>query len=197
MRIPVRTLIFVLVMLLFVFVTVWLSSMAHAQVQPGPNISPNGVPFTYAPRHGGSYLRRPPSHIGGVPAVPGGYIMPAPFVPPPLPPVAELPPPPPVEAPPPVAPPPPQPIGWVWTRGTVCPNPASCPVVFVSVAADGLNVRPAGPDSPPIMALVNGTPLVVLDRRNGWTLVAPACDLTPTFLFSWTAGVPLNRCWVY
>jgi hypothetical protein len=93
-------------------------------------------------------------------------------------------------------PPPPQPIGWVFTRYTVCPEPAVCPVVFVSVYADGLNVRDV-PDGLPIMALVNGTPLVVLQRVGSWTLVAPACDLTPTFLWSWTAGVPLNRCWVY
>jgi len=25
----------------------------------------------------------------------------------------------------------------------------------------------------------------------------PACDLTPTWAWSWNAGVPLNRCWVY
>lgn len=66
--------------------------------------------------------------------------------------------------------------------------------MFVSVDVDGLNVR-VTPDSPPIMALVNGTPLLVLDRRQSWTLVAPACDLTPTFLWTWT-GAPLNRCWV-
>jgi hypothetical protein len=92
-------------------------------------------------------------------------------------------------------PPPPQPIGWVYTRYTVCPEPTVCPVVFVSVFADGLNVRDV-PDGLPIMALVNGTPLVVLQRVGSWTLVAAACDLTPTFLWSWTAGVPLNRCWI-
>ena len=96
----------------------------------------------------------------------------------------------------PEAPPQPQPIGWVYTRYTVCPEPRSCPIVFVSVGADGLNVRDV-PDGVSIMALVNGTPLLVLQRVGSWTLVAPACDLTPTFLWSWTAGVPLNRCWVY
>jgi hypothetical protein len=94
------------------------------------------------------------------------------------------------------SPPPPQPLGWIYTRYTVCEEPRACPVVFVSVAADGLNVRTV-PDGPPTMALVNGTPLYVLDRQGAWTLVAPACDLTPTWLWSWTAGVPLNRCWVY
>jgi hypothetical protein len=92
-------------------------------------------------------------------------------------------------------PPPPQPIGWVFTRYTVCPEPRVCPVVFVSVDVDGLNVRVA-PDGPPTMALVNGTPLLVLQRIGSWTLVAPACELTPTFLWTWTSGVPLMRCWI-
>jgi hypothetical protein len=96
-----------------------------------------------------------------------------------------------------LAPPPPAPpLGWVYTQHTSCPEPRACPVVFVSVAADGLNVR-AAPDGPPTMALVNGTPLYVLDRQGSWTLVAPACDLVPTWLWSWTAGVPLNRCFVW
>jgi hypothetical protein len=76
------------------------------------------------------------------------------------------------------------------------PGAAQLPVVFVSVAADGLNVRVA-PDGPPAMALVNGTPLYVLDRQGSWSLVAPACDLVPTWAWSWTAGVPLNRCFVW
>jgi hypothetical protein len=88
---------------------------------------------------------------------------------------------------------PPPPLGWVFTRYTVCPEPRDCPVVFVSVAANGLNVR-VGPDGPSLMSLVNGTPLLVLTREGGWTLVAPACDLVSTGAFSWTAGVPLNRC---
>ena len=92
--------------------------------------------------------------------------------------------------------PPPAPLGWVFTRYTVCPEPRVCPVVFVSVDADGLNVR-VSPDGPPIMSLVNGTPLLVLDRVGSWTLVASACDLTPTWAWSWTAGVPLYRCWIY
>jgi hypothetical protein len=68
----------------------------------------------------------------------------------------------------------------------------------VNVQADGLNVRVAPTDqSPAVMALVNGTPLLPMDKRGDWLLVAPGCDLTPTFAWSWTAGVPLNRCWVY
>src|SRR5262245_20014286 len=90
----------------------------------------------------------------------------------------------------PVPPPPPPPLGVCYTRYTSCPEPRSCPVVFVSVAADGLNVR-AAPDGPPLLALVNGTPLVVLERQGSWSLVAPACDLVPTWLWSWTAAVPL------
>ena len=68
----------------------------------------------------------------------------------------------------------------------------------VNVPADGLNVR-AAPDgaSPAVMSLVNGVPLVPLDRRGDWLLVAAGCDLTPTWVWSWTAGVPLMRCWVF
>jgi hypothetical protein len=47
------------------------------------------------------------------------------------------------------------------------------------------------------MSLVNGVPLIPLDKQGDWLLVAAGCDLTPTFTWSWTAGVPLNRCWVY
>jgi len=44
---------------------------------------------------------------------------------------------------------------------------------------------------------VNGTLLMPLRQEGDWMLVAAGCDLTPTFAWSWTAGVPLNRCWVY
>jgi hypothetical protein len=155
----------------------------HAQVQPGPNLTPNGMPYTYSPRYG-VFPRRPPSFAAPV----------AIEEPPPPPPIMAPPPPPPVGAPP-ALPPPPQPLGWVFTRYTVCLEPRSCPVVFVSVDADALNVRDQG--GHPFMAVVNGTPLAVLTRQGQWTLVAPACDLTPTFLTSWTNGVPLSRCWVY
>jgi len=66
----------------------------------------------------------------------------------------------------------------------------------VNVQADGLNVRVV-PNGQPTMALVNGTPLIPLQRQGAWLLVAAGCDLTLTFAWSWTAGVPLNRCWVY
>jgi hypothetical protein len=121
---------------------------------------------------------------------------------PPVGPYALPPPPPPL--PPPLVdpgytampPPPPQPLGWVFTRYTVCPEPRVCPVVFVSVYADGLNVR-AVPDGPPTLSLVNGTPLAVLTRQGRWTLVAPACNLVPTGAWSITAGVPLTGCAVF
>jgi hypothetical protein len=92
----------------------------------------------------------------------------------------------------------PPPIGWVYGPYTQCANPPQCSMGVVDVDASGLNVRVA-PDaySPPVMALVNGTPLYPMDKKGDWLLVAPACDLTPTWAWSWNAGVPLNRCWVY
>jgi len=146
---------------------------AHAQVIVGAD----GTPFPVAPT-----FCTP--GFGPCPVILG-----APFGPP-----VAYDPPPVAYAPPFVASDPPPPIGWVYTRFTVCPEPSSCPVVFVSVSVDGLNVRPAGPDSPPIMALANGTPLFVLDRRGAWTLVAAACPLAPMPAFSVTAGVPLSAC---
>ena len=90
----------------------------------------------------------------------------------------------------------PPPIGWVYGAFTQCGDPPRCSMGVVSVAADGLNVRVA-PNGPPVMALVNGTPVIPVGREGPWLLVAAGCDLTPTFAWSWTAGVPLNRCWVY
>jgi hypothetical protein len=90
----------------------------------------------------------------------------------------------------------PPPIGWVYGPYTQCGNPPQCSMGVVNVQADGLNVRVA-PNGPPVMSLVNGTPLIPLDKQGDWLLVAPACDLTPTWAWSWNAGVPLNRCWVY
>jgi len=109
----------------------------------------------------------------------------------------ELPP----EAPPPppsirVTPPPPPPLGWVYGPYTMCGDPPRCSTGIVNVPADGLNVRTA-PNGYPVMSLVNGTPLIPLQKEGDWLLVAAACDLTPTWAWSWTAGVPLNRCWVY
>src|SRR6516164_5215309 len=86
----------------------------------------------------------------------------------------------------------PPPIGWVYGPYTVC-GELGCQV---NVPADGLNVRTA-PNGYPVMSLVNGTPLIPLQKQGNWLLVAPACDLTPTWAWSWNAGVPLNRCWVY
>jgi hypothetical protein len=88
------------------------------------------------------------------------------------------------------------PLGWVYGPYTSCADPPRCSTAVVNVAVAGLNVRiePAGQ---PIMSLVNGVPIIPLGREGDWLLVAADCDLTPTFAWSWTAGVPLNRCWVY
>ena len=86
----------------------------------------------------------------------------------------------------------PPPIGWVYGPYTIC-GELGCQV---NVPADGLNVRTV-PNGYPVMSLVNGVPLIPLQRQGNWLLVAAGCDLTPTFAWSWTAGVPLNRCWVY
>jgi hypothetical protein len=107
---------------------------------------------------------------------------------------------PPPEAPPPppsikVTPPPVPPLGWVYNYYAPCADP-QCRTVVVNVDAVGLNVRTA-PNGYPVMSLVNGTPLIPLQKQADWLLVAPACDLTPTWAWSWNAGVPLNRCWVY
>jgi hypothetical protein len=106
------------------------------------------------------------------------------------------PPTPPYEAgPPPSSPPPVPPLGWVFYRYAPCAD-QNCSTLIVNVGADGLNVR-VSPNGYPIVALVNGTPLIPLQRQADWVLVAPACDLTPTFAWSWTAGVSLARCWVW
>ena len=86
----------------------------------------------------------------------------------------------------------PPPIGWVYAPYTVC-GELGCQV---NVQADGLNVRTV-PNGYPVMSLVNGTPLIPLQKQGDWLLVAPACDLTPTWAWSWNARVSLNRCWVY
>ena len=90
----------------------------------------------------------------------------------------------------------PPPIGWVYGPYTMCGDPPRCSMGVVNVQADGLNVR-ATPNEIPTMSLVNGVPLIPLQKEGDWLLVAAGCDLTPTFAWSWTAGVPLNRCWVY
>jgi hypothetical protein len=90
----------------------------------------------------------------------------------------------------------PPPIGWVYGPYTICGDPPRCSMGVVNVDAAGLNVRTV-PNGYPIMSLVNGTPLIPLQKQGDWLLVAPACDLTPTWAWSWNVGVPLNRCWVY
>jgi len=94
-----------------------------------------------------------------------------------------------------VTPPPVPPLGWVYNYYAPCADP-QCRTVVVNVDAAGLNVRTA-PNGYPVMSLVNGVPLIPLQKDGDWLLVSAACDLTPTFAWSWTAGVPLNRCWVY
>jgi hypothetical protein len=90
----------------------------------------------------------------------------------------------------------PPPLGWIYGPYTMCGNPPRCSMGVVNVQAHGLNVRVV-PNGQPTMALVNGTPLIPLQQQGEWLLVAAGCDLTLTFAWSWTAGVPLNRCWVY
>ena len=94
---------------------------------------------------------------------------------------------------PPIAPLPPQPLGWVFGRYTTCIDPPMCASIVVAVGADGLNVR-AVPNGPVIAALVNGVPIVPLDRSGDWLLVSVPCLLMPTWTWSWTAGVPLSVC---
>src|SRR5215831_17890175 len=65
-------------------------------------------------------------------------------------------------APPPAAPPPP-PLGWVYGPYTSCADPPRCSAIVVNVAADGLNVRTV-PNGYPLLALVNGTPVIPLQR---------------------------------
>src|SRR5262249_52823120 len=61
----------------------------------------------------------------------------------------------------------PPPIGGVYGPYTKCANPPQCSMGVVSVAADGLNVRVA-PDGPPVMSLVNGTPLIPFQKQGDW-----------------------------
>ena len=46
-----------------------------------------------------------------------------------------------------------------------------------------------------IGSLVNGTPLVVVQRTERWFYVAAVCNLGPTGVWSDTAHVPLSRCY--
>jgi hypothetical protein len=47
-----------------------------------------------------------------------------------------------------------------------------------------------------LMSLVNGRPLIPIQKQGG-LVACSSSDLTPTWAWSWNAGVPLNRCWVY
>jgi hypothetical protein len=62
-------------------VTLALASPAAAQIQPGPNLSPSGIPFTFAPRFG--YLGPPAAFVYAPP--PRSRFMPMIVVPRPLP----------------------------------------------------------------------------------------------------------------
>ncbi|SRR6266550_5402459 len=84
-----------------------------------------------------------------------------------------------------------EPIGWVYIPYTLCTDPR-CSTGVVNVPADGLNVR--DDNGQPIVSLINGTPLVFLQRNDAWMLVGAACDLVPTGTWSVNANVPLLRC---
>jgi hypothetical protein len=85
------------------------------------------------------------------------------------------------------------PLGWVYAGYVSCADHV-CNSVSVQVRADGVNVR-TFPDGPVIGSLVNGTPLVVLQRTGRWFYVAAGCNLGPTGVWSDTAHVPLSRCY--
>ena len=69
-------------------------------------------------------------------------------------------------------PPGPPPLGWVYGPYTMCGDPPRCSTGVVNVQADGLNVR-VTPNGPPVMSLVNGTPIIPLNKQGDWLLVAP------------------------
>jgi hypothetical protein len=174
---------------IIIFIVAMALRPANAQIQPGPNLSPQGIPFVFSPRTG--YLGAPVSahngfrnpypimYPGGVsiPALPTAYAAPLP------PPVDESIPAPPLPS-----------LGWLFGRHTVCLDPPGCSQIVVSVGADGLNIRTV-PNGPIVAALANGTPIIPLQQADGWILVAVPCPLMPTFTFSVTAGgVPLSVC---
>jgi hypothetical protein len=87
------------------------------------------------------------------------------------------------------------PLGWVSATYVTCAD-YDCSSLSVQVRADGVNVRTfPDPDGPVIGSLVNGTPLVVLQRTERWFYVAAGCNLGPTGVWSDTAHVPLSRCY--
>lgn len=52
----------------FIALLLALATPTAAQIQPGPNISPSGIPFTYSPRFG--YLGPPAAFVPGPPPAP-------------------------------------------------------------------------------------------------------------------------------
>jgi hypothetical protein len=154
----------------------WTDSRGH-WYEPG-QVSP------FPPRYEDAPAWSPPS-----PGGPWGPVV----VPLPIPPVA-VPVPVPVPPGPVAAPPPPQPLGWVFMQYMHCVTPPTCTIV---TDAGGLNVR-ASPGGPPVIALANGTPVAPIQPDNTnhprWALVQPACNLVPTWLWSWNTGVTLMRC---
>ena len=144
---------------------------AHAQVIAGPDGSIWPVLPTFCPNGWG------PCPVPLGPPIP-------PFAPLGSPPLAYAP-----AAPP----PPPQPLGWIWGRLAPCAAP-DCTILTVQVAVDGANIR-GMPGGLVVGAVANGVPLVPLQKIDGWVLVAPACQLAPSYTYSVTAGgVPLSVC---
>jgi len=104
--------------------------------------------------------------------------------------------PPPMAYAPPLAPqerePMPPPLGWVYSPFLACVE-ADCRTLLVNVpGAEALNVRVV-PNGPVALSVFNGTLLLPLQQQGSWTLVAPACRLTPTGLWS-TAYVSVGAC---
>ena len=52
------------------------------------------------------------------------------------------------------------------------------------------------PNGPAVLSLLNGTPLVVVQRQGDWTLVAPGCNLAPTGLWSFGPWRSVERLFV-
>jgi hypothetical protein len=163
--------VFVCVVIFFVLMSIR-PTPAAAQLPPGPNLR-HGVPFTYVP-WAGIFPARP----FVAPLAYGPYDA---GLPPPLAPL-----------PPPLEPPP---VGWVYGPYLNCAPPADVPLCFVTVDASGLNVRTT-PNGQPVMALTNGTPVILQGQERDWFLVGVGCNLVPTWAWSVNAGVTLMRCWL-
>ncbi len=90
-----------------------------------------------------------------------------------------------IEAP--VAPP----LGWVSARFVDCYG-GGC-YISVRPPVGGVNVRHT-PGGMVFLSLTNGVPVIILNQVGNWFLIAVACNLGPTGLWSDTAGVPLDTC---